>query len=191
MKKTISALLVCALLFALSIPAFAAGLNEVEKELVNYAKTAYTTADGIIQVPADVYTAATNYFNRDGVDLTQDQSDKLKVVFNEALAYLKANKIQDYKKDVLDKADVQTALFGYADRVCAILNLKYTVDRAKNTITIFDADGNQVASFKPGSLIVQTGADNTAIGAAFATVMLIACAGAFGVKRFRKEDDEA
>ena len=189
MKKTISVLLVVVLLFALAVPSFAAaaGINTYEKKLLEYCQTKYKTGDVTITVPAAFFTAAENYLNT--IDLTEAQYNSIIAILDEAYVYVTANKLDDMS-DITDVA-IQAKLLGYADRALAVVGLTLTADKASNTLTIKNASGATVAQLTP-SIIKKTGVDySAAIASGIAAVTLIACAGAFGVKRFRKEDNEA
>lgn len=187
MKKTISILLVCVFLFALAVPTFAAGtINTYEKKLIDYVKTKYKTDKGVITVDKKYINAAENLAIN--IDLDKAQYDKIVAILDKAYAYVIENKLDDWDELKGDIAK-QDVLLGYADEALAVIGYTLTADRAINRLIIKDADGNIVASLEPG-IIVQTGADNTAV-AVVSAIAVLTVAAAFGVKSFRKEDDAA
>lgn len=187
MKKTISMILVCVLLFALAVPTFAAaGINTYEQKLIDYVKTKYVTDKGIITVPKAYINAAENVCNT--IDITEAQYKEIVAILDEAYAYVVNNNL-DEMKDIANNTDVQNVLLGYAEKALKVIGYTVTADRAANLLIIKDATGNVVAKLTP-SIIVQTGADNTAV-AAVAAIAVLTVAAAFGVKSFRKEDDVA
>ncbi len=188
MKKTISILLVCVFLFALAVPTFAAGtINTYEKKLIDYVKTKYKTDKGVITVDKKYINAAENLAIN--IDLDKAQYDKIVAILDKAYAYVIENKLDDWDELKGDIAK-QDVLLGYADEALAVIGYTLTADRANNLLIIKDADGNIVASLTPRIIIVQTGADNTAV-AVVSAIAVLTVAAALGVKSFRKEDDAA
>ncbi len=187
MKKTISILLVCMLLFALAVPSFAAaGINTYEQKLITYVQTKYKTEEGTITVPQAYINAAENVCNV--IDLTEDQYDDIVAILDSAYAYVLENELNEMK-DLKGNIAVQDVLLGYADDALAVIGYTLTTDRANKLLIIKDPDGKVVAELTP-AIIVQTGADNTAI-AVVSAIAVLTVAAAFGVKSFRKEDNEA
>lgn len=187
MKKTISILLVCMFLFALAVPAFAAGgINTYEQKLINYVKTKYKTDKGVITVDKSYINAAENVANT--IDLKEAQYNEIVAILDKAYAYVIENKLDDWNELKGDIAK-QDVLLGYADEALAVIGYTLTTDRANNLLIIKDAAGKTVAALVPG-IIVQTGADNTAV-AVVSAIAVLTVAAALGVKSFRKEDDAA
>lgn len=184
MKKTLSALLVAVLLFAMAIPAFGAtaDINTYEQKLLDYVKTAYDyTVD-------DTYiSAAKTAFTK--IDLTEDQYNQIKAILDKALAYVKENKLVSVEKDIYGNATHQKVLLDYAAQALAVCGYSLKVDRAANTLTILDGAGAVIATLTP-KIVKQTGVSYTSVAAlGFAVVAAVACAGV-SVKAFRKEDEE-
>ncbi len=189
MKKIISILLVCMFLFALAVPTFAAasGINTYEKKLITYVETKYKTDNGTITVGKEYINAAENVAN--AIDMTEDQYNQIVAILDDAYAYVLDNDL-DKMSDIWGNVDIQDALLGYADDALAVIGYTLTADRAAKLLIIKDGDGNIVAKLTPGIIIDQTGSENTAV-AVVAAVAVLTVAAAFGVKSFRKVDDEA
>lgn len=185
MKKIISVLLACVLLFALAIPSFAA-INTYEQKLINYVQTKYKTDKGTITVPKAYINASENVCNT--IDLTEAQYNKIIGILDNAFAYVIDNDLSEMA-DLKGNIAVQDVLLDYAHQALAVIEYTLTADRARNLLIIKDPDGKIVAELTP-AIIVQTGADNTAV-AVISAIAVLTVAAALGVKSFRKEDDEA
>ena len=85
MKKLACLMVVAVLLVVTMIPAAAAGINDNEKKLIDYMKTAYVVDGVTITVGNDFFTALNNIFAADSVDVTDAQYHEIMGILGEAL----------------------------------------------------------------------------------------------------------
>lgn len=190
MKKLACLMVVAVLLVVSMVPAFASGINEYEKKIIDYVQTAYVVDGTTITVPQEYITALENVYTN--VDVTEAQYNEIKGILDEALAFVKSKNLQTLE-DITKTGSTQT-LLGYADKVLGVVGYKVSTkgslsDVDHGLLIITDAEGNVVAELHP-AVIKKTGADFTS--AAFCGVAAVAVLAAAGVavKRFRKESDE-
>lgn len=190
MKKLACLVVVAVLLVVSMVPAFASGINEYEKKIIDYVQTAYVVDGTTITVPQEYITALENVFTN--VDVTEAQYNEIKGILDEALAFVKSKNLQNLE-DITKTGSTQT-LLGYADKALGVVGYKVSTkgslsDADHGLLIITDAEGKVVAELHP-AVIKKTGADFTS--AAFCGVAAVAVLAAAGVavKRFRKESDE-
>ena len=191
MKKLACLMVVAVLLVVTMIPAFAAtGINDYEKKLITYCKTAYVVDGVTITVPGEYFTALENIFTT--VDVTEAQYNEIQGILDEALAYVKSKNLTEIE-DITKTEGASEALIGYARRVLAVLGYTLSTqgslkDADHGLLIIADAQGNVVAKLHPA--IVKTGADYTAAAVCGVAAVAVLAAAGVAVRKFRKESDE-
>ncbi len=191
MKKLACLMVVAVLLVVSMVPAFAAsGINNYEKDLIEYVKTAYVVDGKTITVPAEYFTALENVFTN--VDVTEAQYKEIKAILDEGLAFVKSKNLQKLE-DITATGSTKT-LLEYADKALSVVGYHLSTkgslaDPDHGLLIITDAAGNVVAELHP-AVVTKTGADFSS--AAFGGVAALAVLAAAGVavKRVRKESDE-
>ncbi len=191
MKKLACLMVVAVLLVVSMVPAFAAsGINNYEKDLIEYVQTAYVVDGKTITVPAEYITALENVFTN--VDVTEEQYKEIKAVLDEALAFVKSKNLQKLE-DITATGSTKT-LLEFGEKALSVVGYHLSTkgslsDADHGLLIITDAAGNVVAELHP-AIITKTGADFSS--AAFGGVAALAVLAAAGVavKRVRKESDE-
>lgn len=199
--KKLACLMVVAVLLAVSmVPAFAAtGINKCEKEILDYIKTAYVVDGTTITVPQEYITALENVFAN--VDVTEDQHKQIKAIFDDALAFCKANKLTDIDSLIASGKDEE--LLEYGRQALAVVGYTVTTqgrltDADHGLLIIADAEGNIVAKLHPAvvkngkseGVVNKTGADySSAVVCGAAAIAVLAVAGV-ATKKFQKENED-
>ena len=191
MKKLACLMVVAVLLVVSMVPAFAAsGINQCEKEIIEYVKTAYVVDGKTITVPAEYITALENVFTN--VDVTEAQHKEIQAILDEALAFVKSKNLQ--KLEDITATGSTRALLDYADRALAVVGYHLSTrgslsDADHGLLIITDAAGNVVAELHP-AVVTKTGADFTSVAFGGVAAVAVLAAAGIAVKRVRKESDE-
>ncbi len=191
MKKLACLMVVAVLLVVSMVPAFAAsGINQCEKEIIEYVQTAYVVDGKTITVPAEYITALENVFTN--VDVTEAQHKEIQAVLDEALAFVKSKNLQ--KLEDITATNSAATLIGYADRALAVVGYHVSTrgslsDADHGLLIITDAAGNVVAELHP-AVVTKTGADFTSVAFGGVAAVAVLAAAGIAVKRIRKESDE-
>lgn len=191
MKKLACLMVVAVLLVVSMVPAFAAsGVNDYEKKVIEYVKTAYVVDGKVVTVPQEYFTALENVFVN--VDLTEAQYNEIKDILDEALAFVKSKNLTTLE-DITKTGSTQ-ALLDYANRALGVVDYSVSTkgslsDADHGLLIITDAQGKVVAELHP-AVITKTGADFTSAAFCGVAALAVLAAAGVGVKRFRKESDE-
>lgn len=156
------------------VPAMAAsGLNKNEQAIYNMLN------DGIQIGKVKVYYfngrlgEAYNFFNRDGVDMTDAQYEEVMSHLSIVYELAKDSRVIEWAEAgntslALLPRDVKEKLLAAGTNACAVMGLTFIYNSSNNTVTITDADGNVLvysyAVVTGNEEIKQTGAiDNTGL----------------------------
>lgn len=150
------------------VPAFAAsGINDNEQAvydaLFEGVKIGNTTVYFLDARQAEV----TNFFNQDGVDMTDAQKDEIMSYLNKAFALAtNADVIAWANAGKTSLAElpqsVKEVLLESGTKACAVMGLTFVYTAAGNRVTITDAEGNVLVDTT--AVVKQTGSvDYTAI----------------------------
>lgn len=174
-KKLLAVSVSAVMMVAMSVSAFAAGsINASEQKILDKLKAS--------NVPARYVTQATNYVEKDGVDVTEAQADKI-------IAYI------DSAKQAVDKAGITTEaqlkknqavldkVVADAKAAAAVLNLILTFDQSTKIVTVTDQAGKTVAKIEPNGNTKKTGADSTTTAAVVSVLGLAVAALAVVTKK--------
>ena len=200
MKKLACLMVVAVLLVVSMIPAAAAGINENEKKLINYIKTAYVVDGVTITLSDGLLTEVQNLLAADSVDLNSDDYNSIMAILGDALKYCQSKKL--VKIADIKKQGATEQLLKYARDVMAVLG--YTVSTSghiadaddltsASKLIIKDAAGKVVIEKELGiqrSALAKTGADYTAATVCGVAAVAVLAAASVTVKKFRKEADE-
>ena len=202
MKKIISMTLVVLLIFALAVPAFAAGINSYEQKILNYAATKYVVDGKIITVSDDITAQLKNVFNSDAIDVTEDQYNEIIACLDEGLAYCKSNSITSIE-DLQQNDKATDDLLAIGAKALAVLNCDVATegsikDADHGIMRILDADGNVIAEFHPNIKVIEkgqsditskTGLDTRVIVISVAASVAVIAIAFVSFKKFRKVED--
>ena len=189
--KKLSAIIIALLLVAVSaVSAFAAGINDNEKKVLDELKTSVKMQGTDMYWPDSYVNQAENYFNT--IDLTGDQADQIISVIKSGKTQLEATGA----KNIADLTNAQKKeLFTTLGKVMAPVN--GTASHDKDEITLKDANGEVIFKAVPtlvskdggksvdvngkttdGGVIKTTGASaNTVVFVVVGAAVLLALAG--------------
>lgn len=193
-------MVVAVLLVVTMIPAFA-GINDYEKKLTNYMKTAYVVDGQTITVGNEFFAKLDNFFASDSVDMTEAQYNEIMGILGEALKYCQSKKL--VKIADIKKQGATQDLLDYAARALAVLGCTVSTDghiadaddlkSATAKLIVKDAAGNEVLNLNleiVRTALAKTGADYSAAAVCgVAAVAVLATAGV-AVRKFRKDDED-
>ncbi len=188
--KKLACLLVAAVLLVVSmVPAFASGINEYEKKLMDYVETAYVVDGVTITAGPEFTTMLENVLTT--VDLTEAQYNEIMDVLDEALAFVKAKGLTEIED--ISKTGSTKALLDYANRALGVVGYSVSTkgslsDADHGLLIITDANGKVVAELHPA--ITKTGADYTAAAVCGAAALAVLCVAGVSVKRLRKAHED-
>ncbi|MCR4594445.1 MAG: hypothetical protein K5761_05265 [Clostridiales bacterium] len=198
MKKIISMTLVVLLIFALAVPAFAAGINSYEQKILDYAATKYVVDGKTITVSDDITAQLKNVFNSDSIDVTEDQYNEIIAILDEGLAYCKSHSITSIE-DLQNSDEDTDALLEIGERALAVLGCTAQTegsikDADHGLMMIFDADGNKIAEFHPNIKVTEITAKTNPIDVRVIVISVTASVAIIAVafvcfKKFRKVED--
>lgn len=200
MKKLACLMVVAVLLVVTMIPAFA-GINDYEKKLTDYMKTAYVVDGQTITVGNEFFAKLDNFFASDSVDVTEAQYNEIMGILGEALKYCQSKKL--VKIADIKKQGATQDLLDYAARALAVLGCTVSTDghiadaddlkSATAKLIVKDAAGNEVLNLNleiVRTALAKTGADYSAAAVCgVAAVAVLATAGV-AVRKFRKDDED-
>jgi len=200
MKKLACLMVVAVLLVVTMIPAFA-GINDYEKKLTDYMKTAYVVDGETITVGNEFFAKLDNFFASDSVDMTEAQYNEIMGILGEALKYCQSKKL--VKIADIKKQGATQDLLNYASRALAVLGCTVSTDghiadaddlkSATAKLIVKDAAGNEVLNLNleiVRTALAKTGADYSAAAVCgVAAVAVLATAGV-AVRKFRKDDED-
>jgi hypothetical protein len=200
MKKLACLMVVAVLLVVTMIPAAAAGINDNEKKIIDYMKTAYVVDGVTITVGNDFFTALNNIFAADSVDVTDAQYNEIMGILGEALKYCQSKKL--VKIADIKKQNATNDLINFASRALAVLGYTVSTDghiadtddlKSASKLIIKDAAGATVAEL-PLEIVrtglAKTGADYTAAAACGVAAVAVLAAAGVAVRKFRKDDED-
>lgn len=188
MKKIFSIIISVAMVAVMAVPAFAAsGINAAEKQIIDKVAGGSNKYVALTQYQATMK----NYFNQEGVDVTQAQADEIngyiQQIYDIADDYVPVG--QSYDLNNLPKSVKKIVLQAGVD-ACAVIGLTLVWDSATTKVIITDAEGNVIFEALPivekvtkggnkGSQIKVTGsADMTVlyVGLGILAVVVAGCA---------------
>lgn len=188
MKKIFSIIISVAMVAVMAVPAFAAsGINAAEKQIIDKVAGGSNKYVALTQYQATMK----NYFNQEGVDVTQAQADEIngyiQQIYDIADDYVPVG--QSYDLNNLPKSVKKIVLQAGVD-ACAVIGLTLVWDSATTKVIITDAQGNVIFEALPivekvtkggnkGSQIKVTGsADMTVlyVGLGILAVVVAGCA---------------
>ena len=188
MKKIFSIIISVAMVAVMAVPAFAAsGINAAEKQIIDKVAGGSNKYVALTQYQATMK----NYFNQEGVDVTQAQADEIngyiQQIYDIADEYVPVG--QSYDLNNLPKSVKKIVLQAGVD-ACAVIGLTLVWDSATTKVIITDAQGNVIFEALPivekvtkggnkGSQIKVTGsADMTVlyVGLGILAVVVAGCA---------------
>lgn len=191
MKKMACLMVVAVLLVVSMVPAFAAsGINDYEKKIVDYVKTAYVVDGKTITVTDEYITALEGVFT--SVDVTEAQYNEIKAVLDEALAFCKSKNLTSIED--ITKTNSAETLIAYANKALAVVGAKVATqgsltDADHGLLIITTADG-QVFKLHPALKTNKTGADYSSAAVCGVAAIAVLAAAGVATKKFRKESDE-
>ncbi len=169
MKKLSAILIAMIMVAATAVTAFAAGINENEKAVLDELKTSVTMADGEMVIPAEYVNQAENYFNT--IEMTEDESKAIVDVIEEGKSFLEksgASNIKDLK------FEQKKELLALGEKAVDIIDMTMSYDKPSKTLTIYAPDGEVAFSAVPyltkkgeladNGVIKDTGAADVATG---------------------------
>ena len=199
MKKLACLMVVAVLLVVSMIPAAAAGINDYEKKLIDYMKTAYVVDGVTITAGGNFFSTVENIFAK--TDVTEEQYNQIKSILDEALKFCqdkKLVKIADIKKQgasdtLLKYGNDVLAILGYTASTSGAIADADDLTSANAKLIIKDAAGATVAEFPLAITrtgLAKTGADYSAATVCGLAAVAVLAAASVAVKKNRKETDE-
>lgn len=202
MKKLACLMVVAVLLVVTMIPAFAAaGINDNEKKITDYMKTAYVVDGQTITVGNEFFAKLDNFFASESIDVTDAQYKEIMGILDEALKYCQSKKL--VKIEDIKKKGATEDLLNYASRALAVLGCTVSTDghiadaddlkSATAKLIVKDAAGNEVLNLNleiVRTALAKTGADYSAAAACGVAAVAVLAAAGVAVRKFRKESDE-
>ena len=194
MKKIFSIIISVAMVAVMAVPAFAAsGINAAEKQIIDKVAGGSNKYVALTQYQATMK----NYFNQEGVDVTQAQADEIngyiQQIYDIADDYVPVG--QSYDLNNLPKSVKKIVLQAGID-ACAVIGLTLVWDSATTKVIITDAQGNVIFEALPivekvtkggnkGSQIKVTGsADMTVLYVGLGILAVVVAGGAvFVIKK--------
>lgn len=183
MKKFISAVISVALVATLAVSAFAAsGINKAEQQIVDKVQAGANGYVALTQYQATMK----NYFNKDGVDVTQAQADEICDYIDEIYElsndYVPTSKTYDLNE--LPR-DVKQQVLDAGVNACSVVGLTLVWDSATTKVVITDEEGTVIFEALPlieklstsgnnGSQIKRTGASDYTIAFVVAGGVILA-----------------
>lgn len=200
MKKLACLMVVAVLLVVTMIPAFA-GINDYEKKLTDYMKTAYVVDGQTITVGNEFFAKLDNFFASDSVDMTEAQYNEIMGILGEALKYCQSKKL--VKIADIKKQGATQDLLDYAARALAVLGCTVSTDghiadaddlkSATAKLIVKDAAGNEVLNLNleiVRTALAKTGADYSAATVCGVSAVAVLAAAGVAVRKFRKDDED-
>lgn len=147
MKKIFSIIISVAMVAVMAVPAFAAsGINAAEKQIIDKVAGGSNKYVALTQYQATMK----NYFNQEGVDVTQAQADEIngyiQQIYDIADDYVPVG--QSYDLNNLPKSVKKIVLQAGID-ACAVIGLTLVWDSATTKVIITDAQGNVIFEALP------------------------------------------
>lgn len=178
-KKIIAVSVSAVMMLAMSVSAFAAGTVDANEQAILNELNAK-------KVPAEYVTQAKNYFENDGVSVTEAQAKEIIADIDEAAAIAKA-------AGVTSPADLSKASAATIDKIVAkaqeaakVLDLTVTYDAKSGVATVKDSAGKVVATTNIGTKT--TGADSMSTVAVISFLGLAVAALAVVTKKNAKAE---
>lgn len=166
-KISLCMLLIAILAFGSQVSA-ASGINVHEQKVLDALGQSGTTAAGVaLSLPTQYINQATTYLQRDGVNLTEAQSNELVGKINEVATLITATNATKWAEI---PSDVVTKSIKLAQEAAAIVGLTLTFDVANSTLTIKDNSGTTVLN--SDRVVKRTGYSLNAILIGCATTIL-------------------
>lgn len=151
LKKMIAVSLTAAMMVATTVTTFAAGTIDSNEAAIIAELEAKN-------VPAEYVSQAKNYFEQDGIDVTESQAESIIANIDDAAVIAKEAGI----KSTADLAKADTAVFdkimGKVSSAADVVGLTAAYDAKTGTATIKDGAGKIVATSNVG--VKETGADS-------------------------------
>ena len=177
MKKFLAILIVMALVAMLPLTAFAAGLNEYEKEVLDVLKGSVQLDNGkSYKIPAQYVTKAQNYFLSEDCDMTEAEADAI-------IGYINAGKaiVKEESKNVSGKTfelkdlpkGAREEILNLGKAACAEVDLNLQYNGQKDTVIITKA-GSTTPVFESDAVIKTTGQAVT-VDATFVCMAVVIC----------------
>lgn len=177
MKKVLAILIVMALVAMLPLTAFAAGLNEFEKEVLDVLKGSVQLDNGkSYKIPAQYITKAQNYFLSEDCDMTEQEADAIIGYINTGKAIVKAEAENASGKSFELKDLPQGArneILNLGKAACAEVDLELTYNGRNDTVVITKT-GSTTPIFQSDAVIKTTGQAVT-VDATFVCVVVAIC----------------
>lgn len=178
MKRIMSLMLAVALVFALAIPAMAAGnLNSYEEKLLSEFTAVvnqYKDLDKTGELASNYIASAQSALAQDGVDLDEAAYKDLSACIADVSATIKAANPQT-------GADLKALSSSIVSKVNAVAGkYGFTVSASVDSATV-KVDGTKVGT--TGSIVNQTGFDMTATYAVIAVVAVVLAAAFVAVRK--------
>ncbi|MBR0541319.1 MAG: hypothetical protein IJK26_03825 [Clostridia bacterium] len=199
MKKLACLMVVAVLLVVSMIPAAAAGINDYEKKIIDYMKTAYVVDGVTITAGGNFFSTVENIFAK--TDVTEAQYNQIMSILGDALKYCQSKKLvkiadikkQGATKDLLKYGSDVLAVLGYTLSTSGHIADADDLTSATAKLIIKDASGATVAEFPLAitrSGLAKTGADYSAATVCGVAAVAVLAAASVAVKKNRKETDE-
>lgn len=177
MKKFLAILFALALVAMLPLTAFAAGLNDYEKEVLDVLKGTVELGNGkTYKIPAQYITKAQNYFLSDSCDMTEAQADAI-------ISYINAGKaiVKEEAANVTDKTfelkdlpkGAREEILDLGKAACQEIGLELQYNGRNNTVVITEA-GSTTPIFQSDAVIKTTGQAVT-VDATFVCMAVVIC----------------
>lgn len=136
--KKFTAIMVALILVAMTaVTAFAAGINENEKKVIDALGNKIAMKGGDMVVPADFVNQAENYFNT--IDMTAEQADKIVALLKTTGEFMTSTGATNIptmtyaqKKELLNRGK----------EIVAVLGMTMEYDFVKKVLFIYDSQGN-------------------------------------------------
>ena len=158
-KKATSLLLALCIMIALAVTGFcASGINEAERSILDKIHDSSFITSKNPSLKDSYVNTLSNYFNRDEVEITPEQAEKI----NQTIQNY--NQISMNEKKTLDTYDWETipdtmkdTLINNMIDIFLELGLKYTYDNGQQIFIVSDSDGKMIFCQHYKDIIVNAG----------------------------------
>jgi len=177
MKKFLAVLIVMAMVAMLPLTAFAAGLNEYEKEVLDVLKGSVELENGkSYKIPAQYITKAQNYFLSEDCDMSETEADAIIGYINTGKAIVKAE-AENVTGKTFELKDLnqnaRNEILNLGKAACAEIDLELTYNGRTDTVVITKS-GSTTPIFESDAVIKTTGQAVT-VDATFVCVAVVIC----------------
>lgn len=136
MKKLLAMAACAAMAFCFMAPVSAeSGVNEAEQRVLDYFAEGLTVNGDAVNVSEEQYATLENYFNQDGIELSEADADLIRDTGKEVQAFLSERWEDEMTVEVINE------LLDLMKPATDVLGMSVTYDSVNDTLTVLGKDG--------------------------------------------------